>query len=240
MASFELPNVEGLTSIEELKNAVGKMTKELSWLLNNLDWKNVNELNIGLDNGAFIRISNDGITINDGNMITFQADVNGKVTMTGALIQSKTGYPKIVIDPDNELFGAYASESSYINITPTGSPAGSPQLLINGGGESMLLYQQSTSSLISATGNLTINSSRDINFVPGSPAGRVWVLFDSFFDFNSNTSLYQQLLGKASKGAATSSAGPYNCGIPIGTQFKDVNGQVWTWQGVPAHSHTQS
>lgn len=45
MANVNLPNTDGMTSVEELKNAVGKMTKELSWLLNNLDTRNVNELN---------------------------------------------------------------------------------------------------------------------------------------------------------------------------------------------------
>lgn len=45
MGNVNLPNTDGMTSVEELKNAVGKMTKELSWLLTNLDTRNVNELN---------------------------------------------------------------------------------------------------------------------------------------------------------------------------------------------------
>lgn len=44
MGNVKLPNVDGMTTIEELRNGVGKMTKELSWLLTNLDTRNVNEL----------------------------------------------------------------------------------------------------------------------------------------------------------------------------------------------------
>ncbi|MFD1776649.1 hypothetical protein [Paenibacillus rhizophilus] len=45
MASVNLPNTDGLKTIDELKNAVGKMVKELSWLLEHLDTRNINELN---------------------------------------------------------------------------------------------------------------------------------------------------------------------------------------------------
>ncbi|MFF2015012.1 phage tail protein [Paenibacillus sp. NPDC058177] len=52
--------------------------------------------------------------------------------------------------------------------------------------------------------------------------------------------LGEGLTGKASKGAVTGSAGPYNCGIPIGTVLRDVDGKAYTWTGVPAHTHTQN
>lgn len=52
--------------------------------------------------------------------------------------------------------------------------------------------------------------------------------------------LGEGLAGKAAKGSATGSAGPYNCGIPIGTVIRDADGKAYTWTGVPAHTHSQN
>jgi hypothetical protein len=117
MAGYQMPNVSGMNSVEELKNAVGKMAKELNWLLNNLDWKNINELNIQLNGGASVKIDNSGITINNGEVDTFKADIDGQVTMTGATIQSQDEYPKIVIDPETNLLNIATTPSVSMQVT---------------------------------------------------------------------------------------------------------------------------
>lgn len=237
MASFELPNVEGLTSIEELKNAVGKMTKELSWLLNNLDWKNVNELNIGLDNGAFIRISNDGITINDGNMITFQADVNGKVTMTGAKIQSKNGYPLVIMDPDNELFGAYKDERNSIQIQADFGGAPSLNFITNGNVVGRLntllgsleIDSVGTLSMFVQNGNIDVSACRNLitpkfSNVVSSTGENLAVILDE----------------KATAGVSTNPSGSHNHGIPDGTILRTADGGTVTFRAASAHTHEQT
>ncbi|HIW31469.1 MAG TPA: phage tail protein [Candidatus Paenibacillus intestinavium] len=44
----------------------------------------------------------------------------------------------------------------------------------------------------------------------------------------------------ATKGVSTGSAGPYNAGIPIGTQLMKGDGNTVTWNGIPVHAHTQN
>jgi len=200
---------------------------------------NVVTIRSDLTAGAFIQIDGNGMRINNGTYDTLTANINGFVTMTGALIRSQSGYPMVVMDPDSDLIGAYASPSSYITMTPVGNANGSPQFTVAGGGGSMFLYQQSSKSIISSSYDLTIKSSHDIDLSPGYPTGKVTVGFDSLVDFNTGTSLYQQFLGKASKGVQTGEAGPFNGGIPIGASWNTSMGTV-TWVGIAAHSHVQN
>lgn len=85
--------------------------------------------------GAYIQIDGSGMSINNGSFDTFTADINGQVTMTRALIQSSPGgFPRIVMDPDNQLFAAYSSASNYASLTPN-STLGAPALDIRNGSE---------------------------------------------------------------------------------------------------------
>jgi len=200
MASFEMPNVEGLTSIDELKNAVGKMTKELSWLLNNIDWKNINELNIGLDNGAFIRISNDGITINDGTADTLTANIKGLVTMTGAMIKSKDGgYPRVEMNPEQNMFAAYSAENNYLTIQALSGQNQSPQMTIKSPSGTLTAFISGLAAYLAVTGtDFYLSTDRNIVLSPGSIQYNVIVPFDQVKDPNTNKFLYQELAGKAS------------------------------------------
>ncbi|MNV90818.1 hypothetical protein D3C71_1852420 [compost metagenome] len=45
---------------------------------------------------------------------------------------------------------------------------------------------------------------------------------------------------KATAGISTTLSGGHNHGIPDGTQFKDVNGNVYTWSVAANHSHAQN
>lgn len=199
MASFELPNVEGLTSIDELKNAVGKMTKELSWLLNNIDWKNINELNIEMNGGAYVRVNNDGIAISDGTAVTFKADVDGKVTMTGATIQSKDGgYPRVEMNPEQNMFAAYSAENNYLTIQALEGQNQSPQMTIKSPSGNLTAFISGLAAYLAVTGtDFYLSTDRNIVLSPGSIQYNVIVPFDQVKDPNTGKFLYQELAGKA-------------------------------------------
>ena len=199
MASFELPNVEGLTSIDELKNAVGKMTKELSWLLNNIDWKNINELNIEMNGGAYVRVNNEGIAISDGTAVTFKADVDGKVTMTGAKIQSKDGgYPRVEMNPEQNMFAAYSAANNYLTIQALSGQNQSPQMVITSPSATFFTYISGLVGYLGMTGaDISITTDRNINLQPGSIQYNVTVPFDQLKDPKTGKFLYQELVGKA-------------------------------------------
>lgn len=76
-----------------------------------------------LDGGAYIQIDSvNGLVINDGTKDTFHADINGLVTMIGALIQSDTGYPRIEINSGANLIGAYKDALHSLNILNLAGP----------------------------------------------------------------------------------------------------------------------
>lgn len=241
MASFNLPNVDGMTSVDELKNAVGKMAKELTWLMQNLDWKNINELNIQLNGGAAVTINDSGITVNNGVFDTFTVDINGEITATGMNIQSSTGYPKVVMNPATKLFAAYKSATEYMEIQADYTGAPSFNLIHDGnivGRIDMILgypeyYGKGGLDL------LTDNNGH-INLKPGG-TGTVWLNSGDFSKLrNDSTTLQAALNAKATSGVSTGLSGSHNHGIPNGTQFKDINGITRTFTDAPTHSHAQT
>ncbi|MCM3703790.1 hypothetical protein [Paenibacillus macerans] len=140
-----IPDLSGVppwAEFEDLKNKTNDIVAKYNNLLVNLDSLNVVSLTADhIDAGTinanvvtirsdltasgFIQINGSGMVVNNGSYNTFTVDMNGFVTMTGALIQSANGYPRVVMDPENELFGAYYDSGNYIYITSdqNGSPA---------------------------------------------------------------------------------------------------------------------
>lgn len=244
MAAVNMPNVEGLNTVAELKNAIAKMTKELSWLLENIDWRNINQLHITLNGGASVTIENDGITVNDGTMDTFKVNTEGKVTMTGATVQSKNGYPKVVMDPDNQLFGAYASPTQSVTIGPfrTGS-TDSPYVLFEAQGIGHYLT--------ALNGVLTFFGFMELAFSAG--AGRnisfrgekLMLYLEQAMEIQSwekikNTTTGQTLdQAFSKKGDSTASAGYHNHGILPGTKLMVEGGGYVVWSASGDHTHVQ-
>lgn len=188
---------------------------------------------------GFIQLSDLGMAINNGSYNTFTANTAGYVTMTGALIQSKAGYPRLIMDPDNNLFGAYSSATNYIQMVPVAVGTGSPQLNLISPVGSLSLYQQSNVSDIYAfNSEIRITAQRDIVLTPGSVAYDVIMPFEQVLDFNTNTTLFAQLLSKASKGVSTGLSGSHNHGIPDGTVLVTPTGTV-TFFAAGQHSHAQ-
>lgn len=265
MANVQLPSVNTAEQdngklLKQLLNAYIMLTEELTHLLNNLDTRNINYLSAdvidagtlnaalvkiqtALMNGGFITLDAEGMKINNGYMDTFKVGLDGKPIMTGASVQSATGYPKVVMDPDSQLFGAYTSETEAVTIGPykTGVSS-SPYVRWESAGKGHQMNILGNQLLMSGFLEVAIAAGLGRNVV--IQGDRIKLHPEQTVDVDSwskirNTSTGQTLDQFATKGVYTESSQSYNCGIPIGTQFKDVNGMTWTWGGVPAHSHKQ-
>lgn len=244
MAGVNMPNVEGLGTVDELKNAVAKMTKELSWLLNNLDTRNMNYIDgdvvvDGTITAAKMLVQElSAITANLGHIISGLIE---SVEIYGSYIATRNGeFPRAEMSSEQNLFGAYTDANRNVLIEAISVPTGSPRVILNGIGGSLWFYQQSTASIVNAyNSELRIQASKDINLEPGY-FYNVYVPFDQLRDRRDSISLDGKLSQKATSGASTGLSGSANGGIPIGTQFKDVDGRVHTWMGVPSHSHPQT
>jgi hypothetical protein len=186
-------------STKDLADLVARLIKEVTYLLNGgLDTLNVNELsadviNAGTLNAALVTVkaaltgaayilinAAQGLIINDGTKNTFQADINGLVTMVGALIQSATGYPRVEINGTNNVLAAYKASNSYVAINPNLSAnvpgiefwlstvnalmylfnPGTPELFIaTPVGQANIDISSGIDLLLNAQGNLKINGS---------------------------------------------------------------------------------
>ncbi|WP_339259602.1 hypothetical protein MKZ12_07320 [Paenibacillus sp. FSL R5-0713] len=171
MASFELPNVDGLESIEQLKNVVGKMTKELGWLLNNLDTKNMNEIDgdilvTGTVTAGKINVNE--LSAISANLGHITAGLIEAVQIFGSYIATRqNAYPRCEMSATGNVFAAYLNAANYIAIEP--NYGGAPSLTFWQGGSlkgrmhTILGYPefQSLSSMnIEAAGTMFLNSPR--------------------------------------------------------------------------------
>lgn len=126
-----------VVSLEQLCEEVAKLQRTLKYLLEgNLDSENTREI------GGW-RISKDEMVSKDGDVGMSTEDTagddirfwaggtnketapwrvpkSGKMHATGAVIESASGYPKVVLDPDGNLLAAYSSPDTYIAFTPQG------------------------------------------------------------------------------------------------------------------------
>lgn len=249
MASVNMPSVmdvSSMNSIAELKNAVAKMSKELSWLLENLDWGNINRLHIRLNDGATVTIMNDGITINNGEVDTFKADKEGNVVMTSAVVQSKEGYPKVVMDPQSDLFGAYQSETQNVTVGVYGSTLTSSPYVQWVGGPGQAYVSSMLDGVHNFIGTTPVRLAAgpgQNTFIDGQRialSAQTYVDVPSWGSLRDNSTLQTAEQTFCKKGTQTSPSPPFNGGIPIGTVLKDINGVPYTWTGIPAHTHTQN
>ena len=256
-----IPTILGLPpdpSFQELVQGHNKLVKEITNLLLTLDTMNVISLSADvidagtvnanvvtirsdLTNGAYVQINGNGMVINNGYMDTFRADITGRVTMTGALIQSKPNtYPLVVMDPQSDLFGAYLAPYSSVKVVPLTNETASPGVQWNNG----------VSNFVAALEGAAMSlRGGDINIAAVSAtlkliANRIELLpFDSVTVPTWNMIKDQHGVTAAeafaSKGGLTDYSSSFNGGFPPGTVFKDINGVPYTWSGIPAHAHTQ-
>jgi hypothetical protein len=206
MANAPFPDVGNQDSLAQLRIIVGEISQLLNWLFQgNIDSLNVRKLTAdlikagtllanlvtimsNLNDGAYIRIDGNGMVINDGTNDTFTVDIDGFVTLTGALFQtSAASYPRVTIDPATTLFKAEQSASNRLEIAAShasSSPAmmiyqgGSPKLQIQeiGGADVLIATLGGDDLQLSANGDLYLNGTNTrlnpstdltINGIPG-------------------------------------------------------------------------
>lgn len=216
--------LRGDESIEELRDEVAKMQKMMNHMLRNLSSKNVKEAG-----GYFITptdiLSKDGDVgmssvnpddVNPDPVRFFAGGVDmasapwrvtnsGKMTATGALIQSSDGtYPLVILDPDSDLFGAYATASNFINIKA--NDAGEPLLYFDNGVNlcRIALLDDTFAigvlgyALIASSDDLTIESSAGDVILKTSGANRVRVpSWTALYSTGASQSLQAALNAKA-------------------------------------------
>lgn len=260
MANVTLPTINAgeddlKTLVKKLLNAYVMLTEELTYLLNNLDTRNINELNAELINagtinanlvqiksdlmaGGYIKIDGEGMKINDGTTDTMVVGLDGKPKMTGAEIRSKAGYPAVVMDPDSNLFGAYKDLNNLIKIEA--DYAGSPimRFIQNGlvRGNINMVYGDIA---LEGLSGVTVQALNGYDLILNvSSGGKIRI--PSFGAIAAgNTTLADALSGKASIGVSTAFSGGHNHGIPDGTQLRTADGGVVTFNAAPQHSHAQ-
>jgi len=154
--------------------------------------------------------------------------INGG-TITGALIRTTASGTRIELSSSGNLLAAYFDDNNYIAINPLFGSGPAFQFFRNG---SMIgsIVMNANDIWINSSGNIGLNTGGTVTFSGASDWSRLSI---------PGQNLQAALNAKASSGTSTGTSPVFNCGIPIGTQFRDVNGSIWTWGGVPSHSHTQ-
>jgi hypothetical protein len=135
---MSMPTFTGLKPYPEFNDVVTKINTlvgELQNLMLSLDSLNVVSLTADhidagtlnaalvtvksmLNAGAYIQIDGTGMKIFDGTKNTLIADITGLVTMTGTIIKSATGYPRVELNSANNLIAAFADADTYVAFLP--------------------------------------------------------------------------------------------------------------------------
>ncbi|MCR8656925.1 prophage endopeptidase tail family protein [Paenibacillus endoradicis] len=175
-------------------------------------------------------------------------------TIYGAKISTGTAYPLAEMSATEKLFRVMLSATNFAEFNSDYSLSSqrvaslrfvkdSDQLTIGYGAASsgqMGIYSNKTLILGGLAGVYAVRMDvGDWSLLFNNSNGRTLQQ-----ELNALTSSIGSLItainGKADSGASTGLAGPYNAGIPIGTQLMKGDGTTVTWNGIPAHSHTQN
>lgn len=262
MANVQLPNIDTAETdikvlVPQLLNAYAKLTKELTWLLNNLDTRNVNELNaekivagsIITEKLAAGAVTADKISVNELSAITadlghITAGLIESIEIYGSYISTrKNGYPKAELNDNGDLVAVWTDENNYVTIEP--GLFGEPTMVYRRAGAASLI--------LGPVGVFTGLISPNLDMSIGSQNGTLSLLcgsgvlaevqipsWEKFRGVANGVTLADVLATKATAGISTGSSGGANAGIPIGTKLAVDGGGYVVWNGVPPHSHTQS
>lgn len=178
--------------ILELRDEVARNKKQMDWLMQgNLSSKNVREIggyNVGpkdfksRDGDVGLSSANDtadpvrmwaGGTNKD--TAPWRVTKAGKMHATGATIESQTGYPKVVIDPSDNLFMAANNANQYISIYPFFAGNTAPVIEFN----NLDIPSDASLYLNPINGQFTISSPKDMRISSGT--GDLYL--DTFFVF---------------------------------------------------------
>lgn len=183
-----IPTFTQLRPNPEFNDIVQKfntIVQEMQNILLTLDSLNVVSLNAGtvivydLDGGpGTITLTKDGMIINNGTRDTFTVDINGNVTMTGALVRSAEGYPRVELNSTSNLIGAYQDTDSYLAIRPDAFGS-SPGFVFNDNTKTALIYLltgiSDVLSIITPSGQagISVSSGKDLSLSCNASSGYV-------------------------------------------------------------------
>lgn len=173
MAYVTLPRQMSEATLEDLLNAYNKLIKEITFILNNIDSKNITVGGITADSiraGAIVadKIDAGAVTadkINVDQLSAISADM-GKITageMYGAYIAtSEEAYPRIEFSSVGELLQALKDPGNYISISPE-LVSGNPAIRFEDGSVSGSIGASIIGLLINTiAGNIQLSSGGDL------------------------------------------------------------------------------
>lgn|GEM_PF-6859000 len=197
----ELKNV-----VKSLLNSTIQLNEELTYLLNNLDTRNVNELNaeviiagsITADKIQAKSITAELINVNElsaisANLGHITAGLIESIEIFGSFISTnRYGYPKVEMSDTDDMIGAYKNSSNAIKIY---SPVDrlSPIILFTANGiNSYLFYDpaDNTFSVTSNYANIDISTQGDIQLYGNSVRLSGW---NSLWSNGESKTLRQEL-----------------------------------------------
>ncbi|WP_199614632.1 hypothetical protein [Paenibacillus alkalitolerans] len=261
-----LNNLPPKPTFSEIESKINELVAELTNTLLNLDSLNVvsltadhvdaGTLNAGkvtvklnINNGGYITIDSNGITVNNGTKNTFRVDLNGNVTaedgtITGGIIRTSATNPRIEMT-GNRIKILYDADT-WIEFNPE-YLTGFPVINFHDGTRDFYVgYFPSVGAFaIDGVngGPIQINSNSDIQL----NADGLLKVPDWLYVANkvTNQTLQAALDSKAVKGASTSTIGDHNHGITTGRYIMTYDSagnqlglQLWSASG--SHSHTQN
>lgn len=172
MPTEPLPSITRNMSLGQLTEAVGEGFNVMDFLLNGgLDSLNIRKITAekittgtldagkvtiraDLNSGAYITIDGSGMVVYNGTDETVKVDIDGFVTMTGALIQSSdASYPRVEIDPGTVLLRAAFTSTEILDILASYA-GGPPGVVLSEGGNARFVsaIQGGAATLFSTNG----------------------------------------------------------------------------------------
>jgi len=184
-------------------------------------------------------------TVTAGQIIG--VSINSAV-ITGSTIQTATSGRRIVM---SDAFRSYDS-NNVVRISIEDFPgfnyhqlqffgqSGTRVGVMSGTDGQTNLATVNNAMLVLRGNPIAIDTTSSVNF-QGVPVSGLTLPISAISGLQDQlNAIWSALNNKADKGAFTQPAGPYNGGIPIGTNLMTSGGGVVTWNGIPAHSHVQS
>ncbi|WP_213618472.1 hypothetical protein [Paenibacillus sp. J22TS3] len=177
------------------------------------------------------------------NSSMYSSDITGG-TITGALIRTSASGARVEVDArgwrtydqsGHERISINANDTYGMSAISFAKSDGSGAGTLNGSDAAFQVYSFAD-MLIAAVGGGTVyigNQGGRVDFSGANVAG---------LTPTSVTGLSALLSGKADKGASTTpvSGGAHNHGFPDGTQFKSVDGKIYTWSAYGGFTHQHS
>lgn len=230
MPTPDTAGVPPFADFDMLKAKINEIVAKYNNLLVNLDSLNVvsitansTTITANLDTGAYILLDGNGMVVNNGSYDTFVVDINGNVTMTSATIQTQSGYPKVELDPDTNLFRASLDATTYLEIVPNFDGTSPIMRIVSSGSTRAQFNIDASNRLIVGGGTSVVIQGGDVELTPETATGKKVKIpsFSVFVDSLGNdlqTSLNSKANGSGASGTyyvSSTNGGPTDTAITV-------------------------